>query len=344
MAVSPLGSNILVYVRSEADEQPQPLPSVSLWRVNQSGEQIKSFDITESDPNHELRFTLLSRPCLVGLEDGGALVLARSETGGLYLVRTDQAGKTVSVKQLALPASVFVECLTPTRDGNLLLIGQINHKALAMKIDTQGKIIWQNAYDYGRYEHFTSALPPEDGGYVFVGDSVMPRKTAGGQSEVLVVKCDALGKKQRDRTFPGRDAKAVRTQEGDYAVIYEGASDSDRGIWVRVLDEHLNELWRKQVLPAEDGTGGFSIVNGCNGGYIIAGMRRMMFFMAELDRKGKELWSFTDDRQSRSFMCLDLIATQQGALACTSFLSVEGKGKPRSAVGLLKFACGGVAR
>lgn len=339
MTASPHNSNLLVCVKSNGSPQSHSLPSVLLWWVSQKGERIRSLEVTKNDPNTDLKLTLFSTPCAVALEDGGALVLTHSQKGGMWLVRLDQAGKTISVKQLPFPSYVYIERIASTIDGNFLLIGSLNQDAFATKIDIQGNTIWENTYDYGRDEHFTSVLPAQDGGCVFVGNSVAPVRTVGGQSEVWAVKCDDLGKKQREKAFPGRNARAAKTQDGNYIIIYDTASDNDPGVWVRVLGADLNELWSKQVLAAEPRTSDFNIATVSNGDYVIAGMRKMTYFMAVLDQKGNQVWNFTDNRESRSFMCLDLIGVGESALACTSFLAIREGHKPSFGIGLLKLDC-----
>jgi hypothetical protein len=273
LSLTPRNSNVVVCVRTDGDPAIHLPPNVLLWWGDQNGEKFRSAKIESASTNAELKLTLYSRPCVVALDNGDVLLLVHSQKGGTLLQRTDSLGNAISVKRPALPPSVFVERIVPSGDGNFLVGGQDNNDAFAAKIDPQGNEIWENTYGRGERAHFTSILPTQDGGSVFVGNSTTTEGVTIKQSDVWALKCDSSGIKLAEDVFPGRNARAVKNNDGNCVIIYDTRTENDdNGVWVRALDAVMNELWSKQLLAPEPGTGDFYIAAEPKGGYVIAGM------------------------------------------------------------------------
>jgi hypothetical protein len=158
-----------------------------------------------------------------------------------------------------------------------------------VKTDKDGNKLWDKTYGGDKVDFLSSLQKTLDGGYILGGSSQSNssgEKTENnrGNYDYWVVKIDANGNKQWDKTFGGIEwdvlYSVLQTPDGGY--ILGGESDSPAGgdvsdngpgirdFWIIRIDKNGNKLWDKKY-------GGNSIelfnslIQTTDGGYILAG-------------------------------------------------------------------------
>jgi len=162
------------------------------------------------------------------------------------------------------------------------------------------KIFGGSNTDEGWYVERTS-----DGGYIITGYTF---SYGGGQADVWLIKTDANGDKQWDRTF-GRDGYSVH-QTSDYGQSVKQTPDGGYiivgvtiNLWTMNEDVYLiktysngNEQWSRTYGNITDESG-YSIVQAPDGGYAIAGYEttrgsgQFNTLLMKTDSNGNEQWS-----------------------------------------------------
>lgn len=118
-----------------------------------------------------------------------------------------------------------------------------------------------------------SVLQTSDGGYMVAGRT---GAKLSGPSDVLIIKADANGNEQWNRTYGGREHDAAQsvkqTSDGSYVVAgftdSFGAGNSD--VWLFKIDPDGNKQW-SQTFGGTKSDGAFAVQLTSDGGYILAG-------------------------------------------------------------------------
>lgn len=193
--------------------------------------------------------------------------------------------------------------LHPTADGGYILGGSSqsgvsgtksqgnlgNTDYWVVKIDSTGTKVWDRTIGGSDGENFTCLTPTSDGGYLIGGFSNSPAsanksQSSRGGTDYWVVKLDAQGNQQWDRTYGGNDSEALRvvrqTMDGGYLLagnsrsgISGEKSQAARGIddyWVVKIDAVGNKQWDR-TLGSSGGELLTGMVQTADGGYVLAG-------------------------------------------------------------------------
>ncbi|RMF90565.1 MAG: M6 family metalloprotease domain-containing protein [Nitrospinota bacterium] len=163
---------------------------------------------------------------------------------------------------------------------------------LILKLDASGNIQWQKApADNGNIypgNHPSAIQQTSDGGYIVAG-MTETYATAGGYWDIWVLKLDASGNIQWQKTYGGggSDTAFAIQQTADGGYIVAGETDSfstDYDFWVLKLDTGGNIQWQKTY----DGLTFFpddsarSIQQTSDGGYIVAGITQTFGDFADI--------------------------------------------------------------
>ena len=203
----------------------------------------------------------------------------------------------------------WVHSLEYTSDGGYILAGSshfftgkgIDVDAMLVKTDLNGNMQWQRTIGgIGRDEAY-STIQTSDGGYIMVGTT---ESYGVGTIDFWLVKTDAKGIEQWNRTFGGEDIEEVtsflKTLDGGYIIagttrpLETGSYD----MWLVKTDAEGIEQWNL-TLGGEDDDTGPSIRQASDGGYIIAGTTGSYgagsddFWLIKTDPEGIEQWNRT---------------------------------------------------
>lgn len=255
-----------------------------------------------------------------------------------WVVKLDAAGTKQWDRTFGGRDAEFLSDVWPTRDGGYLLAGRSFSAATGdrsqpsrggndmwvVKIDATGTKQWDYAYGGTGDEYLAAVQQTTDGGFILGGSSysgVSGEKSqpARGLVDYWIVKIDAAGTKQWDRTYGGTGeeylASLQQTTDGGYVLagtsnsgISGEKSQSSAGrldFWVIKTDAAGNKQWDQVLASGSSPTGYVHVVRQTSdGGYMAAGefavpnlvfpsMGTWDFYVAKLDPTGGKQWDRT---------------------------------------------------
>ncbi len=159
-----------------------------------------------------------------------------------------------------------------------------------LKLSSTGSIQWQKQMGGIKDDYMNSMIATSDGGFIAGGYSDTSgthdmTDSARGGSDYWIVKCDASGTIQWDKTYGGSNSDKLydikQTSDGGY--ILAGSSTSDRSgdkteryitaledYWIVKIDDTGRIEWER-TLGGTSTDQAFSVVQTSDGGYVIAG-------------------------------------------------------------------------
>ncbi len=139
-----------------------------------------------------------------------------------------------------------------------------------IKIDDNGKEIWNKTYGYWDMEWAKDIIEVDDG-YIIGGDTTT---TLTGWNDILLLKIDKQGNEIWNKTYGGKDVDSLSDiiKTGDGYTITGITESFDVGFfdgWMLRIDENGNEIWNKSF--GGRGRDTLDCILYCNDGYIMAG-------------------------------------------------------------------------
>jgi hypothetical protein len=229
--------------------------------------------------------------CVILTNEGGFLLAGSSESGegfdkkeeckgssDFWIIKLNAKGGEVWQKTIGGSGQDELTAVVKTRDGGFVVAGSSSSSNTGdkttqayggmdywvMKIDTEGKIVWQNSFGGIYNDELRSISITEDGGYLLGGSSNSPDSGNKihknlGQSDYWIVKLDKDGQQQWQKTIGGTGDDQLyvvhTTTDGKY--LLGGNSNSESGedkrsgnqsgtdFWVLKLDKEGVILWQE---------------------------------------------------------------------------------------------------
>ena len=243
-----------------------------LWR--------RTYDPVKSPEN---RYTSVARDyawSVVQTSDGGYALAGMTnnnpfegEDDDVWLVKTDVNGTAVWNQTYAGPDVDYAYDVVQTSDGGYAIGGgtEISGKQMEfwlIKTDASGNALWNKTYGRADTDWLYSMIQTSDGGFALAGGYAYGVSAYGG----WLVKTDADGNEQWNKTYGGTFLSLSQTVDGGYAlagvISDQGAGGSDS--WFVKTDANGNEEWNMTYGgPGEDRA--FSVVQAADGGYALSG-------------------------------------------------------------------------
>ena len=161
--------------------------------------------------------------------------------------------------------------------------------AWVIKLDTDGKMLWQKCYGGSNSEYANSIIQANDGGYVFVGSSdtdnngdVSDHHGNEEHMDFWVVKLNGNGVLEWEKSLGGKDDEVgydiQKTTDGGYiAVGYSESNEDDVSVnkgfydyWVVKLNSIGSIQWQN-TFGGSNMEQAYSVQQTNDGGYIVAG-------------------------------------------------------------------------
>ena len=221
--------------------------------------------------------------------DGGYIVAGDIYSYGagkndFWLVKTDANGNKEWDKTFGGSDYDIARSIQQTSDGGYIVAGSTSSYEAGesyfwlIKTDVNGNKEWDKTFGRLGSDDAYSVQQTSDGGYIVAGDIYSYGAYGAGVSDFWLVKTDANGNKEWDKTFGGSNndyARSVQqTSDGGYIVV---GSTSSYGVggndsWLIKTDANGNKEWDK-TFGSSDNDFAQSIQQTSDGGYIIAGGR-----------------------------------------------------------------------
>ncbi len=220
--------------------------------------------------------------------------------------------------------------LIQTSDGGYALVGYTRSYGAGeddfwlVKVDSSGKMQWNQTYGGAESDIAFSLLETSDGGYAIAGYT---KSFGAGGDDFWLVKTDDSGNMQWNQTYGGNGNdyafSLVQTSDGGYTVAgytrSYGAGRDD--YWLVKTDSSGNAEWNR-TYGGWDDEGITSLVLCSDGGYALAGMTESFghgsdrddFWLVKTDSSGNMEWNQTYGGTIREYG-FSLVQTPDGGYA-----------------------------
>ncbi len=273
--------------------------------------------------------------------DGGFIALGMVQSwstdhSDLEISKIDPSGNIQWRKEIGGNYNLTSADITPTIDSGYVVLAHrvtsytidsvaIRHPYI-VKTDIAGNVLWEEVLFNNSFTSLNAIKQTPDGGYLIAGGYYEQNLN----SEAVLVKLDALGVSEWDRTYGtsfnfGNEAKDISiNSNGTYSIV--GQLDSLETLFT--INPTGDILW-SQNYSSELTDNLASMCSTSDGGYLLAGYKKNTsntrdIWMVKTDANGQEQWSKTIITLNYSF-ATDVIPTTDGGYMIAGY-GFEGGG------------------
>lgn len=254
-----------------------------VWKMDEKGNQVWQKGMGGKGQD------LLT--CVLLTADGGYILAGSSESdqsldkkedsrgsSDFWIIKLNAKGGEEWQKTIGGSGQDELASIVQSRDGGFVLAGSTNSERSAdkttssyggmdywvVKVDKEGKLVWQNSFGGIYNEELRSLVATTDGGFLLGGSTNSPeggtKSDKGfGLSDYWIVKLDDAGKEVWQVTIGGAgDDQLYSAKElADGTYVFGGSSNSESGesktksndngtdFWVVALDKEKKILWQE---------------------------------------------------------------------------------------------------
>jgi len=246
--------------------------------------------------------------------DDGYITVGGTESYGaggwfdVYLIKTDASGNKDWEKTFGGSGdwdNGF--SVQQTSDGGYIVAGETDSYGAGytdvylIKTDASGNLTWEKTFGGSATDCAYSLDQTTDGGYIVAGKT---SSYGAGYSDVYLIKTDASGNKDWEKTFGGSAMDYAhyvqQTADGGYIVAGTTASYGAGGedFYLVKTDASGNKEWEKTLGGSSDDCG-YSAQQTTDGGYIVAGCTISYgvgggdVYLVKTDASGNKEWEKT---------------------------------------------------
>jgi len=206
-----------------------------------------------------------------------------------------------------------------TDDGGYAIAGETqsfggsDRDAWLIKTDANGNEQWSKTFGGSAIDDARSVVQTSDGGYALAGRTA----SFGSESnDAWLIKTDANGNKQWDKTFGGSDFDLaegmIQASDGGFVLAgrFGSGSFSQQGSWLIKTDSNGNVEFDKTY----DGTRAYSVTER-PGGFAFAGRELSEASLVKVDSNGNEVFRKTFNASYREDIFESIERTSDGGFA-----------------------------
>ncbi|MGC8748873.1 MAG: hypothetical protein ACP5RR_08370 [Candidatus Kapaibacteriota bacterium] len=171
----------------------------------------------------------------------------------IILLRIDETGNIIWQYSYGAFELDYAQTMAPTLDSNIIVgcqtrsFGAGSTDILLLKVDLEGRILWQKAY--GTYDDnaIASVIPTPDGGYLVGGWSYLG---TGRSHDATIFKTDRDGNLLWSKHYGTKNYEGIKdmipTYDGNYIFVAMTSSEETQfDIWLVKIDTLGNIIWEK---------------------------------------------------------------------------------------------------
>jgi len=267
--------------------------------------------------------------------------------GDFWLVKTDANGVMEWNRTYGGTGNDEAYSLVATSDGGYALAGIGNQTSnfwgeggdfWLVKTDANGVMRWNRTYGGTGNDEAHSLVVTSDGGYAIADTWNYSSYVAGNGGDLWLVKTDASGNMQWNRTYGGTGNdeaySLVATSDGGYALAGTwNHTDSPYGdeFWLIKTDAFGNMLWNTTYGATWGIERAYALVATADDGYAIAGYTTSFgggssdFWLIKTNASGQVAWNQTYGGLG-SQNAYSVIQTSDGGYALTGYIDSGAAG------------------
>jgi hypothetical protein len=247
-----------------------------LWLIKTDSNGTKEWDRPFGGFGKEFGFSVQQT------KDGGYVMTGAKKTSlvgnyDLWIIKTDAKGQMEWERTFGGSNDDLGFSIQQTDDGGYIAAGYtsygLGNMLYLVKTDPQGNKVWERAYGGKNSAEGSSIQETRDGGYIIAGYT---SSQGAGKEDVWLLKTDAKGIKEWDKTFGGsaRDIglSVEETKEGGYILtgLTESFGAGNGDVWLIKTDSAGREEWNI-TFGGPNFDEGSTVQQTTDGGYIITG-------------------------------------------------------------------------
>jgi uncharacterized delta-60 repeat protein len=191
------------------------------------------------------------------------------------------------------------QSVQPTADGGYIVAGWAAYSSdmWISKLNSDGTIRWQKAYDGTKGDYARSIQVTADGGCIVTGDTYSFGD--GYHPDIWLLKIDSDGSRSWQRTYGdigSQRAYAIQeTADGGYIMAGESHPGNRYDFWVLKLNSNGTSVWQKTYSVGGGYDRAYAVQQTLDGGYVVCGESNFDFWILKLDSDGTVAWEKTYD-------------------------------------------------